>query len=312
MIKLIAPKNGAQISILTDVQREFIRREREGITKSSESYGWISHDMASGRNLSYPAAVMFQWSCDDPTSKMNFEISLNSDFIESESRRGKIASVGMARASAGENGLYFLIADNLLSGETYYWRVNEGDGKGETFFTPESHPAPVSVYGRTKYQGETAVQAALDKYFIVRISWVFGLYGKNFVKTMIDLAGAREEIGVVCDQIGSPTYTKHLAPLLLDMAQSEKYGVYHATNSGVCSWFDFACEIFRLTGQTVRVRALSSEAYPSKARRPKNSRLSKKKLAAMGFSPLPEWQEALRDFIAEYYWEDNGDGKDQD
>ncbi len=133
MIKLIAPKNGAQISILTDVQREFIRREREGITKSSESYGWISHDMASGRNLSYPAAVMFQWSCDDPTSKMNFEISLNSDFIESESRRGKIASVGMARASAGENGLYFLIADNLLSGETYYWRVNEGDGKGETF-----------------------------------------------------------------------------------------------------------------------------------------------------------------------------------
>ena len=186
------------------------------------------------------------------------------------------------------------------------------DGKGETFFTPESHPAPVSVYGRTKYQGETAVQAALDKYFIVRISWVFGLYGKNFVKTMIDLAGAREEIGVVCDQIGSPTYTKHLAPLLLDMAQSEKYGVYHATNSGVCSWFDFACEIFRLTGQTVRVRALSSEAYPSKARRPKNSRLSKKKLAAMGFSPLPEWQEALRDFIAEYYWEDNGDGKDQD
>lgn len=128
------------------------------------------------------------------------------------------------------------------------------DGKGETFFTPESHPAPVSVYGRTKYQGETAVQAALDKYFIVRISWVFGLYGKNFVKTMIDLAGAREEIGVVCDQIGSPTYTKHLAPLLLDMAQSEKYGVYHATNSGVCSWFDFACEIFRLTGQTVRVR----------------------------------------------------------
>lgn len=186
------------------------------------------------------------------------------------------------------------------------------DGKGETFFTPESHPSPVSVYGKTKYQGETAVQAALEKFFIVRISWVFGLYGKNFVKTMIDLAGAREEIGVVCDQIGSPTYTKHLAPLLLDMAQSEKYGIYHATNTGVCSWFDFACEIFRLTGQTVRVRALSSEAYPAKARRPKNSRLSKKKLVEMGFSPLPEWQDALRDFISEYYWEENGDGKDQD
>lgn len=182
-------------------------------------------------------------------------------------------------------------------------------GKGEGFYTPEDHPAPKSVYGRTKYMGEQRVKALLDRYFIVRISWVFGMGGKNFVKTMINLAETRDELGVVCDQIGSPTYTKDLAPLLLDMAQSEKYGVYHATNTGVCSWFEFACEIFRLTGQTVKVRALMSEEYPAKAERPKNSRLSKKKLIEARFAPLPEWQEALQDFIRDY-WEEEQHGKD--
>lgn len=184
------------------------------------------------------------------------------------------------------------------------------DGEGDDFFTPESHPAPCNTYGMTKYQGEVAVRSLLEQYFIVRISWVFGLWGRNFVKTMISLAETRDEIGVICDQIGSPTYTKDLAPLLLDMAQSDRYGIYHATNSGVCSWFDFACEIFRLTGQTIRVRALTSEEYPAAAKRPKNSRLSKKKLVEAGFSPLPAWQDALRDFISKYYWEENNDGKD--
>lgn len=175
------------------------------------------------------------------------------------------------------------------------------NGKETGFYTPESRPDPLSVYGRTKYQGEQVLQELLERYFIVRISWVFGAGGNNFVKTMIRLADSRDRLGVVCDQIGSPTYTAHLAPLLLDMAQSEKYGTYHATNEGECSWFDFACEIFRLTGQTITVEALTSEEYPSKAKRPKNSRLSKEKLDFAGFSRLPSWQDALREFLNEHY-----------
>ena len=151
----------------------------------------------------------------------------------------------------------------------------------------------------TKLEGEQAVQELLEKYFIVRISWVFGKNGNNFVKTMLRLAETTAALNVVCDQIGSPTYTADLAPLLCDMIVTEKYGVYHATNEGVCTWAEFAQEIFRLAGKTVKVNPVPTSEYPTRAARPLNSRMSKDKLEKMGFSRLPDWHDALARYIHE-------------
>jgi len=171
-------------------------------------------------------------------------------------------------------------------------------GQGERPWEPDDDRAPQSVYGRTKYEGELAVQELLDKYFIVRIAWVFGVNGSNFVKTMLKLAETHDTIRVVNDQFGSPTYTYDLAKLLADMVQTEKYGVYHATNEGICSWYDFACAIFREAGLNVNVVPVTTQEYGAKASRPANSRLSKDKLTEMGFQRLPDWQDALKRYIS--------------
>lgn len=173
------------------------------------------------------------------------------------------------------------------------------DGQGEHIWEPEDVCAPKSVYGQTKYEGELAVQELLDKYFIVRIAWAFGRNGNNFVKTMLRLAETHDTIKVVSDQFGSPTYTYDLARLLVDMIQTDKYGVYHATNEGFCSWYDFACEIFREAGVKVKVIPVTSAEYGAKANRPMNSRMSKEKLTENGFERLPSWEDALRRFVAE-------------
>ncbi len=175
-------------------------------------------------------------------------------------------------------------------------------GNGEQFYEPDDETEPLGIYGMTKLGGEKAVQEQIDKYFIVRISWVFGIHGNNFVKTMLHLAETRNEISVVCDQIGSPTYTVDLALLLCNMVESEKYGVYHATNEGVCSWAEFAEEIFRVAGKNMNVRSIKSSEYPTHAVRPLNSRMSKDKLEEMGFGRLPTWQDAL-----ERYWKELSD-----
>ena len=172
-------------------------------------------------------------------------------------------------------------------------------GNGEQFYEPNDPTGPLSVYGRTKLEGELVVQNLLEQYFIVRTSWVFGRNGNNFVKTMLQLAETRMEVSVVRDQIGSPTYTVDLAPLLYEMIASEKYGIYHATNEGVCSWAEFAEEIFRLAGKNVRVNAISTSEYPTKAVRPLNSRMSKDKLEQMGFFRLQNWQDALKRYLIE-------------
>lgn len=171
------------------------------------------------------------------------------------------------------------------------------DGQGERPWEPEDERGPLSVYGQTKYEGELAVQNTLDKYFIVRIAWVFGINGKNFVKTMLRLAETHKKLTVVNDQYGSPTYTYDLARLLVDMVLTEKYGVYHATNEGICTWYEFACEIFRLAGIEMEVVPVSSDEYPAKAKRPENSRMSKDKLEANGFERLPSWQDALKRYL---------------
>jgi len=174
------------------------------------------------------------------------------------------------------------------------------DGEGDQPFEVTDQPNPINYYGKTKYEGELEVQKLLDKYFIVRISWVFGINGNNFVKTMLRLGKERDEISVVADQIGSPTYTYDLARLIIDMIQTDKYGIYHATNEGYCSWYEFACEIFKQAGVNVKVNAIRTEDYPMRAKRPKNSRLSKRAIVVNGFEKLTPYKESLSHFRREY------------
>ena len=171
------------------------------------------------------------------------------------------------------------------------------DGEGERPWEPDDERDPLNVYGQTKYEGELAVERNLDKYFIVRIAWVFGVNGKNFIKTMLNLAQNHDTITVVDDQVGSPTYTYDLARLLVDMIETEKYGRYHATNEGLCTWYEFAKEIFRQAGVDVKVVPVTSEQFQAKAKRPHNSRMNKDKLEAMGFQRLPSWQDALSRYL---------------
>ena len=172
------------------------------------------------------------------------------------------------------------------------------NGQGERPWEPDDEREPLNVYGQTKYEGELAVEELLKKYFTVRIAWVFGLNGKNFIKTMLRLGKERGAVSVVDDQIGSPTYTYDLARLLVDMIQTDRYGRYHATNEGLCSWYEFACEIFRQAGMDeVKVTPVDSASYPAKARRPFNSRMSKEKLTENGFERLPAWQDALERYL---------------
>ena len=173
------------------------------------------------------------------------------------------------------------------------------DGEGERPWEPDDERHPLNVYGQTKYEGELAVEKYLEKYFIVRIAWVFGVNGKNFIKTMLKLSETHEELNVVDDQVGSPTYTYDLAVLLVDMVESDKYGRYHATNEGLCTRYEFAKEIFRQAGVEVKVNPVTSDMFPAKAKRPKNSRMSKEKLDANGFHRLPTWQDALERYLSE-------------
>ena len=176
------------------------------------------------------------------------------------------------------------------------------DGQGEKPWEPDCKDyKPLNVYGQTKLEGELAVANTLDKYFIVRIAWVFGRNGNNFIKTMLNVGAKYDTLRVVNDQIGTPTYTLDLSRLLVDMAESEKYGYYHATNEGgYISWYEFACEIFRQAGYSTKVNPVTTEEYGlSKAARPFNSRLNKAKLVEAGFEPLPTWQDALGRYLNE-------------
>ena len=177
--------------------------------------------------------------------------------------------------------LLYVSTDYVFSGAGVIpWEINDPTG-------------PLNVYGRSKLAGEEAVRELVEKHFIVRTSWVIGEHGNNFVKTMLRLAETHRELRVVDDQIGSPTFTADLAPLLCGMIETERYGVYHATNEGFCSWAELAEAIFRLSGKDIAVHHVTTEAYGAKALRPKNSRLSKTSLDAGGFSRLPEWESSL-------------------
>ncbi len=171
------------------------------------------------------------------------------------------------------------------------------DGKGDTPFEVDSKIAPLSVYGKTKYQGEEVCRKYTDKLFVIRTSWVFGINGNNFVKTMLKLAKNNNQINVVCDQIGSPTFTPDLADFIFYIINTNKYGTYHCSNEGFCSWYEFAKAIFEMSGLNVDLQAIPTSEYKTQAVRPLNSRLSKKCLTTCGYGVMPSWQDALKRYL---------------
>ena len=219
------------------------------------------------------------------------------DLAEDEDKRDKV------RAINADGTRHIAQACRALGCKLMYISTDYAfDGQGETPWQPDcTDYAPLNVYGQTKLEGELAVRELVERFFIVRIAWVFGLSGKNFIRTMLRLGETHASVRVVCDQIGTPTYTLDLARLLVDMIETDKYGVYHATNEGgYISWYEFACEIFRQAGKHVAVQPVTTAEYgASKAARPFNSRLDKSKLSQAGFTPLPHWQDALRRYLEE-------------
>lgn len=171
------------------------------------------------------------------------------------------------------------------------------DGTKDGKYTENDETNPINIYGESKLAGEKYVQEILDKYYIVRTSWVFNINGKNFIETMLRLSKTNNQLSIVNDQIGSPTYTKDLSRLLVDMLETSKYGLYHATNEGYCSWYEFADTIFKLANINIDIKAINSNEYASRAKRPLNSKLSKDKLIEYGFKPLPHWEDALKDYL---------------
>ena len=219
------------------------------------------------------------------------------DLAEDEDKQAKVRAINVGGTASIAEACKKLGCKMVYLSTDYVF-----DGQGETPWEPDCKAyAPLNVYGQTKLDGELAVSGILDKYFIVRIAWVFGLNGNNFVKTMLNVGKKYDTLRVVNDQIGTPTYTYDLARLLVDMIQTEEYGYYHATNEGgYISWYEFACEIFRQAGYATKVVPVTTQEYGlNKANRPFNSRLEKSKLKQKGFEPLPHWQDALSRYLKE-------------
>ncbi len=219
------------------------------------------------------------------------------DAAEDEENQAKV------RAINSDGTRYIAMAASMVDCKMIYISTDYiFDGQGDRPWQPDDRNfAPLNVYGQTKLDGEMAVSGILEKFFIVRIAWVFGKNGKNFIKTMLNVGKKYDEVRVVNDQVGTPTYTYDLARLLVDMSESEKYGYYHATNEGgYISWYDFTCEIYKQAGLETKVNPVTTAEYGlSKAARPFNSRLDKSKLVENGFKPLPTWQDALSRYLKE-------------
>ena len=219
------------------------------------------------------------------------------DAAEDEENKAKVHSINVNGTQNIADAAKSVDAKMLYLSTDYVF-----DGKGDRPWEPDDKCyAPLNVYGQSKLDGELAVSETLDKFFIVRIAWVFGLNGKNFIKTMINVGKTHDTVRVVYDQIGTPTYTFDLSRLLVDMVETEKYGYYHATNEGgYISWYDFCVEFYKQYGLTTKVIPVTTEEYGlSKAARPFNSRLNKSKLIESGFKPLPDWKDAVSRYLAE-------------
>ena len=287
-----------------DVMNELIQRGYEGFGSDlSDAYAGISDGSAVtsapyiSLDITDEAAVRKTITEAQPEVIVHCAAWTAVDAAEDEDNKPKVHAVNALgtryiaeAAKAVDAKMIYLSTDYVFSGE------------GERPWEPDDTCyAPLNVYGQSKLDGEMAVSGLLEKYFIVRIAWVFGLNGKNFVKTMINAGKTHDSVRVVNDQIGTPTYTLDLARLLVDMAETEKYGYYHATNEGgYISWYDFCCEFYKQYGLETKVIPVTTEEYGlSVAARPFNSRLEKRKLAEAGFQPLPTWQDAVRRYLKE-------------
>ncbi len=287
-----------------DVMNELARRGHEGIgTDLAPEYSGIQ-DGSSVTTMPYVSLDITDAEAVDrvirevnPDAVVHCAAWTAVDLAEDEDKVDKVRAI-----NAGGTANIAKVCKALDCKMLYLSTDYVFDGQGTAPWEPDCKDyKPLNVYGQTKLEGEQAVSSTLEKYFIVRIAWVFGLNGKNFIKTMLGLSEKYDTIRVVNDQVGTPTYTFDLARLLVDMIETDKYGYYHATNEGgYISWYDFTCEIFRQAGRSTQVIPVTTEEYGlSKAARPFNSRLDKQKLAQNGFEPLPTWQDALSRYLTE-------------
>lgn len=238
-------------------------------------------------NMEYSSQFIMDWA---PDVVVHCAAYTDVEKAETEPEKCRIVNVGATTNIANicreiDAKLVYISTDYVFS------------GKRIAPYETDSETGPLSVYGLTKREGETEVQQRTKKHFVVRTSWMFGAAGNNFVETMLRIGERNGQVNVVCDQYGSPTYSADLAKLILEMIQTDKYGIYHATNEGYCSWAEFAEEIFSIRGSWTKVNPVSSQEYPTVAIRPLNSRLSKKSLDDAGFHRLPDWKDALRRYL---------------
>ena len=313
-----------------DVMNELNKRGHEGVGSDlSEAYAGVADGSAVttmpyvGLDITEQAAVQKAIEEAKPDVVIHCAAWTAVDAAEDEDKQATVRRVNVDGTRNIAEACKALDCKMLYLSTDYVF-----DGQGTTAWQPDCKDyKPLNVYGQTKLDGELAVASTVDKYFIVRIAWVFGLNGKNFIKTMVNVGKTHDEVRVVCDQIGTPTYTYDLARLLVDMCETDKYGYYHATNAelpeektsqtgveapeqepsratgpktGYISWYDFCVEIYRQYGLTTKVTPVTTAEYGlSKAARPYNSRLDKKKLVENGFTPLPAWTDAVSRYLKE-------------
>lgn len=287
-----------------DVMNELSKRGYEGVgTDLAPEYSGVQ-DNSPVTKMPYVSLDITDASAVEATIKeVNPDVIIHCaawtavDMAEDDDKVEKVRAI-----NAGGTQNIANVAKELDAKMVYISTDYVFDGQGEQPWEPDCKDyKPLNVYGQTKLEGELAVANTLDKYFIVRIAWVFGLNGKNFIKTMLNVAKTHDTVKVVNDQIGTPTYTYDLARLLVDMVETDKYGYYHATNEGgYISWYDFTKEIYKQAGLDTKVLPVTTAEYGlSKATRPFNSRLDKSKLVENGFTPLPTWQDALSRYLKE-------------
>lgn len=287
-----------------DVMNELLKRGHEGVGSDIQtSYSGIIDNSPVSKAPYIPLDITDADAVERVITAVNPDAVIHCaawtavDLAENAENQDKVRAI-----NAGGTQNIANVCKKLNCKMTYISTDYVFDGQGTAPWKPDCEDyKPLNVYGQTKLEGELAVSRTLDKYFIVRIAWVFGLNGKNFIKTMLNVGKTHDTVRVVNDQIGTPTYTLDLARLLIDMNETDKYGYYHATNEGgYISWYDFTKEIYRQAGYTTQVVPVTTAEYGlSKAARPFNSRLDKSKLVEAGFTPLPTWQDALRRYLQE-------------
>ena len=287
-----------------DVMNELLKRGHEGVGSDIQAaYSGIIDNSPVSKAPYVPLDITDADAVERVITAVNPDAVIHCaawtavDLAEDAENQGKVRAI-----NAGGTQNIANVCKKLNCKMTYISTDYVFDGQGTAPWKPDCEDyKPLNVYGQTKLEGELAVSRTLEKYFIVRIAWVFGLNGKNFIKTMLNVGKTHDTVRVVNDQIGTPTYTLDLARLLIDMNETDKYGYYHATNEGgYISWYDFTKEIYRQAGYTTQVVPVTTAEYGlSKAARPFNSRLDKSKLVAAGFTPLPTWQDALRRYLQE-------------